>query len=64
MKAGDLERNLTRLVEVTKAAQACLATLEGEVSALRVALHSDVLSVSGAPGPGLEGAAPLEAAYK
>lgn len=42
MKAGDLERNLSHLVEVAKAARACLATVEGEVTALRLALHAEV----------------------
>ena len=70
VKAGDLERNLTRLVEVAKAAQACLATVEGEVSALRLALHAEVPEVvtdlgegSGA-GRDIDGAAAMEAAYK
>ncbi len=54
MKAGDLERNLTHLVEVAKAARACLATVEGEVTALRVALHGEVPEVSsGAERPAL-----------
>ena len=41
VKAGDLERNLTHLVEVAKAARACLASVEGEVTALKVALHAE-----------------------
>jgi hypothetical protein len=48
VKAGDLERNLTHLVEVAKAARACLATVEGEVSALRLALYAEVPEVSSA----------------
>lgn len=46
MKTGDLERNLTHLVEVAKAARACLATVEGEMSALRLALYAEVPEVS------------------
>lgn len=69
MKAGDLERNLTHLVEVAKAARACLASLEGEVSALRLALHAEQperagsrTSSGGADRPA--GALAMEAAYK
>lgn len=64
MKAGDLERNLTHLVEVAKAARACLATVEGEVSALRLALHDDMQGgvVSGVEQPG--GPSSLKAVYK
>ena len=67
MKAGDLERNLTHLVEVAKAARACLASVEGEISALRVALHADQPERPGAPSAGVERPAvtlPLEAVYK
>ncbi len=65
MKAGDLERNLTHLVEVAKAARACLASVEGEVSALRVALHAEpadrsVLGSVEPPG----GPVALEAVFK
>jgi hypothetical protein len=65
VKAGGLERTLSHLVEVAKAARACLATVEGEVSALRVALHTDgreadlVSSVDRAGVPGS-----FKAAYK
>ena len=65
MKAGDLERSLSHLVEVAKAAQTCLASVEGEVSALRIALHTDghqAELVSGVDRAGA--AAPLEAMYK
>ena len=66
MKAGDLERNLTHLVEVAKAARACLASVEGEVSALRLALDTDPLdrsgSAAGVDRPG--GTLPLGAVYK
>ena len=66
MKAGDLERNLTHLVEVAKAARACLASVEGEVSALRIALDTNPLERSGSPSgidlPG--GTLPLGAVYK
>jgi hypothetical protein len=63
VKAGDLERNLSHLVEVTKAARACLATLEGEVTALRLELHGDVPEL-GAPS-GVELAAlPMGAVFK
>jgi hypothetical protein len=62
VKAGDLERNLSHLVEVTKAARACLATVEGEVTALRLELHGDV---PGTPSAGIERAAlPMGAVYK
>ncbi|HEU5059508.1 MAG TPA: hypothetical protein VFU21_23400 [Kofleriaceae bacterium] len=69
MKAGDLERNLTHLVEVAKAARACLASLEGEVSALRLALHAEQpeLGGTGASSGGADrpaGALAMEAAYK
>ena len=69
MKAGDLERNLTHLVEVTKAARACLASAEGEVSALKLALdvHPLALDRPGAPSAGVErpaGGSSLEAVYK
>ena len=71
MKAGDLERNLTHLVEVTKAARACLASAEGEVSALKLALdeHPQALALDrpGAPSAGVERPAAgssLEAVYK
>jgi hypothetical protein len=62
VKAGDLERNLTHLVEVAKAARACLASVEGEVTALRVALATDVPEVTSA-GSGLE-RSPMGAVYK
>lgn len=63
MKAGDLERNLSHLVEVAKAAQARLATVQGEVTALRVALVAEVPEVSsGVERPAAP--APMEAAYK
>ena len=67
MKAGDLERNLTHLVEVAKAASACLASVEGEVSALRLALHGDAQGRVASPSSGVDrpgAAAPLEAVYK
>ena len=69
MKAGDLERNLTHLVEVTKAARACLASVEGEVSALKLALdvHPQALNRTGAPSSGAErpaGGVSLEAVCK
>ena len=66
VKAGDLERNLTHLVEVAKAARACLASVEGEVSALRLALHAEP-SDRGASVSGVElagGPLPLGAVYK
>ena len=63
MKAGDLERNLSHLVEVAKAARACLATVEGEVSALRLELHGDVLEVSPPVGADRSGL-PMGAVYK
>jgi hypothetical protein len=62
VKAGDLERNLTHLVEVAKAARACLATVEGEVSALRLALHSEVPEVSSSSVE--RSALPMGAVYK
>jgi hypothetical protein len=63
VKAGDLERNLSHLVEVAKAARACLATVEGEVSALRVELHGELLEVS--PSSGVDRSAlPMGAVYK
>ena len=65
MKAGGLERSLSHLVEVAKAARACLATVEGEVSALRVALHTDGQEADVVSGVDLAGVpASLEAAYK
>ena len=65
MKAGDLERSLSHLVEVAKAAQTCLASVEGEVSALRVALHPDGRQAELVSGVDLAGSAgPLEAMYK
>ena len=67
MKAGDLERNLTHLVEVAKAARACLASVEGEVSALRIALDTNPLDRSGSPSSGIDlpgGTLPLGAVYK
>jgi hypothetical protein len=65
VKVGGLERSLSHLVGVAKAARACLATVEGEVSALRVALHTDGREadvVSGVDRAGVP--ASLEAAYK
>jgi hypothetical protein len=62
VKAGDLERNLTHLVEVAKAARACLASVEGEVTALRVALATEVPEVTSAAS-GLE-RSPMGAVYK
>lgn len=65
MKAGALERNLTHLVEVAKAARACLASVEGEVSALRLALHTEVRDGDVVSGVDRAGAPlPLEAVYK
>ena len=69
MKAGDLERNLSHLVEVTKAARACLASVEGEVSALKLALDVRPLALdrTEAPSSGVErpaGGLSLEAVYK
>jgi len=69
VKAGDLERNLTHLVEVTKAARACLASVEGEVSALKLVLdvHPLALDRTGAPSSAVErpaGGLSLEAVYK
>ena len=71
MKAGDLERNLSHLVEVTKAARACLASVEGEVSALKLALdeHPQALALdrTEAPSSGVErpaGGLSLEAVCK
>ena len=67
MKAGDLERNLTHLVEVAKAARACLASVEGEVSALRIALDTNPLDRPGSPSSGIDrsgGTLPLGAVYK
>jgi hypothetical protein len=63
VKAGDLERNLSHLVEVTKAARACLATVEGEVTALRLELHGDVPEL--APSSGVDRSAlPMGAVFK
>jgi hypothetical protein len=66
VKAGDLERNISHLVEVAKAARACLATVEGEVTALRLELHGDVPETSAvAPSSGAERSAfPMGAVYK
>jgi hypothetical protein len=69
VKAGDLERNLSHLVEVTKAARACLASVEGEVSALKLALdvHPLALDRTEAPSSGVErpaGGLSLEAVCK
>ena len=67
VKAGDLERNLTHLVEVAKAARACLASVEGEVSALRLALDGGQQGRVGASSSSVElaaGAVPMEAVYK